>query len=130
MKELIDLLVKNVNVDEKQARGGAGLLLKVARDRLGAQQFSSLLGGVPGLEDLIGQAPQAGGFSKLFGGLAGSLGGSNGAVIAQIVSGFGSLGLSPDHAKRMAPVMMQFLRGKVGAETADTLEKTLRQGSA
>jgi len=130
MKELIDLLVKNVNVDERQARGGAGLLLKVARDKLGTQQFSSMLGGLPGLEDLIGQAPQAGGLGKLFGGLAGSLGGSNGAVIAQIISGFGSLGLSPDHAKRMAPVMMQFLRGKVGTETADTLEKTLRQGFA
>ncbi len=130
MKELIDLLVQNVKVDERQARGGAGLLLKVARDKLGTQQFSSMLGGVPGLEDLIGQAPQAGGLGKLFGGLASSLGGSNGAVIAQIVSGFGSLGLSPDHARKMAPVMMQFLRGKVGPETAEQIEKTLRQGFA
>ncbi len=128
MKELVDLLVKNVKVDEKQARGGAALLLKVARDKLGAQEFTTMLGGVSGLDDLIRQAPQAGGLGKLFGGLAGSLGGSNGALIAQIVSGFGSLGLTPDHAKQMAPVMMDFLRGKVGAPTVAKLEKTLRAG--
>lgn len=126
MKELVDLLVKNVNVDENQARGGAALLLKVARDKLGAQEFGSMLSGVSGLDDLIRQAPQPGGLGKLFGGLAGSVGGAHGAAIAQIVTGFGSLGLSTDHAKQMAPVMMQFVRGKAGADTADKLEKALR----
>lgn len=126
MKELVDLLVKNVKVDEKQARGGAGLLLKVARDKLGPQEFTSMLGGVPGLDDLIRQAPQAGGLGKLFGGLAGSVGGAHGATIAQIVTGFGSLGLSTDHARQMAPVMLQFVRGKAGADTAERLEKALR----
>jgi len=128
MKELVDMLVQNVKVDERQARGGAALLLKVARDRLGPQEFTSMLGGVSGLDELIRQAPQAGGLGKLFGGLAGSLGGSHGAALAQIVSGFGSLGLTPDHARQMAPVMMDFLRGKVGADTVDQLEKTLRAG--
>jgi len=128
MKELVDMLVQNVKVDERQARGGAALLLKVARDRLGPQEFTSMLGGVSGLDELIRQAPQAGGLGKLFGGLAGSLGGSHGAALAQIVSGFGSLGLTPDHARQMAPVMMDYLRGKVGADTVDQLEKTLRAG--
>ncbi len=128
MKELVDLLVKNVKVDEKQARGGAALLLKVARDKLGPQEFTTMLGGLPGLDDLIRQAPQAGSLGKLFGGLAGSLGGGKGAAIAQIVSGFGSLGLTAEHAQRMAPVMLEFLRGKVGGPTVDKLEKTLRAG--
>ena len=126
MKELVDLLVKNVRVDERQARGGAGLLLKIARDKLGAQEFASMLGGVTGLEGLIDQAPQPGGLGRLFGGLAGTVGGAHGAVIAQIVSGFGSLGLTPEHAKQMAPVMMQFVRGKAGTDTAEKLEKALR----
>ena len=126
MKELVDLLVMNVKVDEKQARGGAGLLLKVARDKLGPQEFTSMLSGVSGLDELIRQAPQPGGLGRLFGGLAGSVGGTHGAVIAQLVTGFGSLGLTTDHAKQMAPVMMQFVRGKAGAETADRLEKALR----
>lgn len=128
MKELVELLVKNVNVDERQARGGAAVLLKAARDKLGAQEFASMLGGVPGLDDLLRQAPQAGGLGKLFGGLASTVGGSHGALVASIVSGFGSLGLSAEHAKLMAPVIMQFVRGKVGADTAEKLEKALRAG--
>lgn len=128
MKELVELLVKTVKVDERQARGGAGVLLKAARDKLGPQEFTAMLGGLPGLDDLIRAAPQAGGLGKLFGGLASTVGGSHGALVANIVSGFGSLGLSPDHAKQMAPVIMQFVRGKVGADTAEKLEKALRAG--
>ena len=121
MKELVDLLVQTVKVDERQARGGAAVLLKAARDKLGAQEFSSMLGALPGLDELIRQAPQAGG-------LASAVGGSHGALVADIVSGFGRLGLGTEHAKRMAPVIMQFVRGKVGAETAERLEKALRAG--
>ena len=128
MKELVDLLVQTVKVDERQARGGAAVLLKAARDKLGAQEFSSMLGALPGLDELIRQAPQASGLGRLFGGLASTVGGSHGALVADIVSGFGRLGLGTEHAKRMAPVIMQFVRGKVGAETAERLEKALRAG--
>ena len=128
MKELVDLLMQTVNVDERQARGGAGVLLKAARDKLGPQEFASMLGPLPGLDDLIRQAPQPGGLGKLFGGLASTVGGGHGALVAGIVSGFGSLGLSTDHAKRMAPVIMQFVRGKLGVDTAEKLERALRAG--
>ena len=37
-------------------------------------------------------------------------------------------GLGTEPAKRMAPVIMQFGRGKVGAETAERLDKALRAG--
>lgn len=128
MKELVEQLMQATRIDERQARGGAAVLLKAARDKLGPQQFTSLLGGLPGIEDLLGHAPQAGGLGKLLGGLAGSVGGGRGALIATVVSGFGSLGLTPEHAKQMAPVMLQYLRSKVGPESAAELEKTLRAG--
>ena len=128
MKELVDLLVQTVKVDERQARGGAAVLLKAARDKLGAQEFSSMLGALPGLDELIRQAPQASGLGRLFGGLASTVGGSHGALVASILSGFGSLGLNAEHAKQMAPVILQFVRGRLGAETADKLEKALRAG--
>ncbi len=128
MKELVDLLVSNLKVDPRQASGGAAVLLKAAQDRLGAKEFGSLLGGVPGLDELIRQAPQAGGVGKLFGGFASALGGGNAATIASIVSGFSQLGLTTDHAKSFAPVILDFLRAKVGRENAEKLEKTLRAG--
>jgi hypothetical protein len=128
MKELVDQLVTNLKVNESQARGGAAVLLKAARDKLGADEFRSMLGGVPGLEELARQVPAAGGMGKLFGGLASAVGGSNGALLAGIVSGFGRLGLTPDHARNFAPVILEFVRARVGDATAAKLEKALRAG--
>lgn len=126
MKELVSLLVKQLKVDEKQAAGGAAILFKAARDKMGAGEFDKLLGKVAGVNDLIGQAPQSGGLGKLFGGLASAVGGSNAAIVAGIVAGFGRLGLTQEHAKSFVPVILEFLRGKVGKGAVDTLEKTLR----
>lgn len=126
MKELVDMLTTRLKVDPAQASGGAAVLFKAAQDKLGADQFSRLLGGVPGVDDLLRQAPSAGGASRLLGGLAGALGGGNAATIASIVSGFGRLGLTAEHAKQFAPVIMEFLRGKVGKDAIDALEKSLR----
>ena len=112
MKELIDLLTKKLGVNASQAEGGAAVLFKAAKDKLGGEEFGKLLGGVPGLGGLLG-------------GIAGAMGG-NAALITTIVSGFGKLGLTADDAKRFAPVMFEYLRTKVSPDVASKLEKTLR----
>jgi hypothetical protein len=128
MKELIDLLVSNLKVNESQARGGTAVLLKAARDKLGADEFRHMLGGVAGIDDLMQQAPASSGMGKLFGGFASALGGDKGALLANIVTGFGRLGLTPDHARSFAPVILEFLRTRVGNQTTEKLEKALRAG--
>ena len=40
--ELIDQLTKSLGVSENQAQGGAGLLFKLAKDKLGAGDFSKI----------------------------------------------------------------------------------------
>lgn len=126
MKELIDQLTKQLGVSGTQAEGGAAVLLKAARDKMGGEEFGKLLGGVPGLNDLLKKAPASGGgLGGLLGGIAGAVGG-NAGLIATIVGGFGKLGLSAEDAKRFAPVMMDYLRGKVGPDITSKLEKTLR----
>lgn len=126
MKELIDALTKQLGVSGAQAEGGAAVLLKAAKDKMGGEEFGKLLGGVPGLGDLMKKAPAAGGgLGGLLGGIAGAVGG-NAGLIATIVQGFGKLGLTADDAKRFAPVMMDFLRGKVGSDVASKLERVLR----
>src|SRR5215471_7860740 len=114
MKELIETLVRQLGVNASQAEGGAAVLFKAARDKLGSEEFSKLLGGVPGLSELMTRAPAAsGGLGGLLGGIAGAMGG-NAALISTIISGFGKLGLSVDDAKRFAPVMLDYLRARVG----------------
>ena len=126
MKELIDMLTKNLGVNGAQAEGGAAVMFKAAKDKLGDAEFGKLLGGVPGLTDLMRKAPAGGGgLGGLLGGLAGSMGGNAGAI-ATILSGFGKLGLTADHAKKFVPVILEFLRSKVGPDVVSKLEKTLR----
>lgn len=126
MKELIDMLTKSVGVSGSQAEGGAAVLFKAAKDKLGGGEFDKLLGGVPGLGDLLKKAPASGGgLGGMLGGLAGAMGG-NASLIATIVGGFGKLGLTTDHAKKFVPVILEFLRSKVGPDAVSRLEKTLR----
>jgi hypothetical protein len=43
-----------------------------------------------------------------------------------VLQGFGKLGLTADHAKRFVPIILEFLRAKVGPDGVAKLEKTLR----
>jgi hypothetical protein len=126
VKELIDALIQKLGISGTQAEGGAAVLFKAARDKLGGEEFGRLLGGLPGLGDLIRKAPApSGGLGGMLGGLAGALGG-NAGLIATVVGGFGKLGLKPDDAKKFVPVILDFLRSKVGPDVVSRLEKTLR----
>jgi len=126
MKELIDQLTKSLGITGQQAEGGAGVLFKAAKDKLGPAEFDGLLGGVPGLNDVMKKAPAAGGgLGGLLGGLAGAVGG-NAGLIATVVGGFGKLGLKPEDAKKFVPVILTFLQTKVGPDVVSRLEKTLR----
>jgi hypothetical protein len=126
LKELIDMLVKQLGISGTQAEGGAAVLFKAAKDKLGAGEFDKLLGGLPGIGDLLKKAPAGGGgLGGLLGGLAGAVGG-NTQLIGTIMGGFGKLGLTVNDARRFAPVIMDFLRSKVGPDVAAKLEQTLR----
>jgi hypothetical protein len=127
MKELIDSLISKLGVTTAQAEGGAAVLLKAARDKIGAAEFGKLFGDLPGLGDLMMKAPAGGGggLGGLLGGLAGAIGG-NAALVGSIMNGFGKLGMTVDDARRFAPVIMDFLRSSVGPDVADRLEKILR----
>jgi len=90
MKELIDLLTRNLGVSGSQAEGGAAVLFKAAKEKLGGAEFDKLLGGVPGLGDLLKKAPASGGgLGGMLGNLAGAMGG-NAGLIATVVGGLAS----------------------------------------
>ena len=122
MKDLVTELSRKLRINEAQAQGGAAILFKAAKDKLGGKEFDRMLGAVPDIETLIQQAPKSGG---LLGGLA-SLAGGNAALLATIVSGFSKLNMTSDQAQKFIPVILDNLRAKVGPETVSKLEKTLR----
>ncbi len=124
MKELIDELTRQLGINATQAQSGAGILFKAAQEKLGAGEFQKMLGAVPGVADLLKHAPSAGG-GGLLGGLASAFGG-NAALLAKVVTGFSTLGLPVDTAKKFVPIVLEYLRKHVGPDTASKIEAALR----
>jgi hypothetical protein len=126
--ELIELLTKSLGVEEGQAKGGAGLLFNLAKEKLGDSDFSQLTQHVPGIDDLIGSAPKSGGLGAALGGIASSLGGGASKLgsIASIASGFSDLGLDSSMLSKFIPVILSFVQEKGGSGVKDLLEKVLK----
>jgi hypothetical protein len=98
----------------------------LTNDKLGATEFTSMLAKVPGADQLIAQAPDSGGLGKLFGGFAAALGGGNAAILTNVLAGFIKLGLTQRDAQKFVPVMLNYMRGKIGKAATDKLEQVLR----
>ena len=126
---LISTLISQLNVNETQAKGGAGLLFILVKERLGGD-FSSIASALPGVNELIAAAPQAGGIGKLAGGLLGAIGGEKAqglAGLASLAGGFSQLKLDPGIATKFIPLIADFAKGQGGQEIASLITKSLSQ---
>ena len=128
--ELIEQLTQGLGVDENQAKGGAGLIFKMAKEQLGDGDFAQVASAIPGINNLIGEAPAAGkGIAGAIGGLAGAIGGGSGgklANIAALAGGFSQLGLNPSMASKFIPIILSFTQSKGGDQIKDILAGVLK----
>ena len=124
--ELIQLLTENLGVEESPAQGGAGLLFQLAKDKLGDDDFATIANYVPGIENLLSSAPEAGGMMGALGGLASAMGGV-GAGIGNLIlaGGFSKLGLDSGMIAQFVPIILSFLQNQGGDEIKDLLENVL-----
>jgi hypothetical protein len=127
MNELIAQLVGQLGVQEGQARGGAGLLFKLAQDKLGGD-FAKVSDAMPGVLDLVKSAPAQGGASKLLGGLMGAVGGEGKGLadLASLAGGFSKLKLDADMIGKFVPVVLGFVKSKAGADVLALVTKVLQ----
>ncbi len=128
MNDLVAALVKQLGIQEGQAKGGAGLLLKLAQSKLGGD-FSKVAQAVPDAQSLIASAPAAGGASKLLGGLASALGGGQAGTLTSLASlagGFGQLKLDPAMIGKFVPVILNFVQSKGGQDVVKLLSGVLK----
>jgi len=126
MHELITAITHKLGVTEKQARGGAALVLGAARDKLGAAAFDASLGALPGMPALLVAAPKPKGLGRLFGGVASAVGSGRAATIAQVVGGFSQLGMNTDQAQAFVPIIVEHFRARLDPAVAERLEKLIR----
>lgn len=127
MEELIQQLVSQLGIDAGQAKGGAGLLFKMAQSKLGGD-FSIITRALPAVKDLIQAAPSEGGASRLLGGLASAIGGGKAdglAGLASLAGGFSKLNLDPGMIGKFAPIVLAFLKDKVGPDAAGLVARIL-----
>ncbi len=129
--ELVGILTQQLGINTQQASGGLGLLMGVAQTKLGSS-FGQIAGLMPGVENLIAQAPKAETTSAATGGslgaVSGLLGGKGGAMgslgsLASLAGGFQQLGLKPDMIGKFVPVILNFVQSKGGDASRTLLEK-------
>ncbi len=126
--ELIQQLTQNLGIKEDQAKGGAGLIFQLAQSKLGDGEFSQVASAIPGINDLVGSAPQpGGGLAGAIGGLAGALGGGgNVANLAALAGGFTQLGLNPAMVGQFVPVILSFAQNQGGDQVKNILAGVLK----
>lgn len=121
--ELVGQLSKELSITPAQAQGGAGALLGLAKNRLKPEEFSKISSGLPGIEGLLKAAPAA---ASGAGGVLGNLGGGALGGLASLAGAFKALGLTPEMALKMAPALINFVKGKGMAEAAGLLGNILK----
>ena len=131
--ELVQQLVSNLGVGEDQAKGGAGLILKLAQDKLGGGEFAKVADSIPGSDVLLGSAPteeSGGGMMGALGGMAaGMMGGNQAGGLASLMSlagGFSKLGMDSNMVTKFFPIILSFVQQKGGADVAGILSKALQ----
>ena len=126
--ELIQMLTSQLGISDEQASGGAGLIFKMAKEKLGTDDFNQISDVIPETENLISSAPKAGGFGSALGGLASSLSGGAGQLgnLAALAGGFKKLNLDPGLISKFIPIVMSFVQSKGGDSIKGILEKVIK----
>ena len=134
---LIETLIEQLGVSNEQAEGGAGLLLQLAKEKLGAGDFSQLNDLIPDdIEALITKAPAAAG-GDASGGLMGMVGAAAEALgvgdaaeklgdLSALTGGFEQLGLDAGMLTKFVDAVMEFLKSKGGDQIVAMLQSLLK----
>jgi len=123
--DLITVLTSQLGVSSQQASGGAGLLFKMAQEKLSSQQFSQVAAAVPEASRLLGAAPPAGG-----GGIVGMLGkamGGKAGDLAALAGGFSKLGMDASMIQKFLPILLGYVQQQGGAGVAGVLQQALKR---
>ncbi len=120
---LTDTLMKQLGVNEKQAAGGAGSLLKYAKGNLSADDFAKVGSAIPDVGSLLSLAPSlGGGKSSGLGAMASKLGGDSLGGMAGVASAFKTLGLDASMVQQFVPVILEYVQGSGGNDVMQLLQ--------
>jgi hypothetical protein len=121
--DLVGEVAKEIGATPKQAEGATGALFGLAKSRLQADEFAKVASAVPGMDGLLKAAPSAGG--NMMSKVAGTAG-TSASGLAAVAGSFSKLGLSPDMAAKVVPVLTNYVSKSGGADVAKLLSGALK----
>lgn len=127
--ELIEMLTNTLGVKEDAAKGGAGLILGLAKQKLGEKDFSQVSKQIPDINGILNAAPEVGGgMLGSLGKMASGLGGTAGQLgtLASLAGGFSKLGMDSGMIGKFIPIILSFVQSKGGEGVKALLEKALK----
>ena len=125
--EIINVLMDQLGVNEDQAKGGAGAIFNLVKDKISDGDFSQLSAAVPGMDDVLAAVPESSGLAGAIGGLGSILGGSTEKLggLAHLADSFNKLGLDMDMVAKFIPVITAFVQSKGGDALKNILNEVL-----
>jgi hypothetical protein len=114
--EIVSVLTEKLGITEDQAKAGSGAILKMAKQKLGKDDFNKIAEVIPGMDELLAAAPEGGGLGRMIGSLASSLGVGGGKLgsLAGLADNFKKLGLDADMVGKFVPIILSFVQSKGG----------------
>ena len=127
MMELLQQLTQNLGVNEEQAKGGAGLLFKLVKDKLEGNDFAKVSEALPGIDSLMKSAPGGDGLGAAIGSLTSVLGGGGKlAGLANLAGGFSKLNMDSGMIGKFLPIILSFAQSKGGDLVKNLLAGALK----
>ena len=119
--ELIGLLMSGAKVSETQAKGGAGALFEMAKEKLSVDDFFKVAAVVPGMDNILAAIPSLAPKRSMLGAAAIKLSGN-----AKVLAIFKKLGINQSKVALFTPIVISYIENKGGKELGGILTKALK----
>ena len=125
---LAQLISKDLGVTEKQATGGAGSIFNLAKQNMGADDFTQVAKAVPGIDKMMAAAPKPEGAAGMLGGASSLLGKSAPSVdgVASLAGSFSQLGMKAGMVNAFTPIILNYVKSKGGEPLMLILQSALK----
>ena len=124
--QLIPLLTNNLGVTESQAKGGAGAIFDYVKQKVSAEDFSTVTKALPGVDSLLKFAPKASGLSGQIEGLSSGVGDISGlAGMAGLTESFAKMGLDAGMVDKYVKTILDFTQSEAGTTVTNIIKGAL-----
>jgi len=124
---LVNLLTGSLGVTDKQAKGGAGAIFDLVKQKVSADDFRTVSNALPGVESLLDHSPKSSELGSSIGGLTSSFGGKSQSTgtMAGLAESFSKLGLDAGMVEKYSKVILDYANSEGGKTVMNIIKGAL-----